>query len=107
MMDHGKPWKANAETTSGIASMQLIVGKYQGRTLTPAQMAEMKTQLETEFQAIFDRCTMTGEAHNQLHNYLLPMKTMMDELDQGDAASMEHRMEELKNHLSNYKNYFE
>jgi len=107
MMDHGKPWKANAETTSGIASMQMILAKYQGSALTPAQMADLKTQLETEFQAIFDRCTMTGEAHNQLHNYLLPMKTMMDELDQGDAASMAHRMEEMEVYLSNYKKYFE
>lgn len=63
----------------------------------------LKAGLEEEFALIFERCTMTGESHNQLHNYLLPIHQEMSDID----FSKSEELDELKAYLGTYKNYFE
>ena len=48
---------------------------------------------------------MTGESHNQLHNFLLPLKGQLDKLK--TAGSEMETLEEMLEHLSTFKNYFE
>ena len=67
----------------------------------------LKTSLENELQMIFQKCTMKGEAHEQLHNYLLPMKSMFSAFDSDDAALKEEKAQELASHLAEFKNYFQ
>jgi hypothetical protein len=105
--DNGKRWIANPETTAGIANMQTILSKYEGKTLEPKTQAKYKNELENEFQNIFKQCTMKGEAHNQLHNFLLPMKAMFESIESENPEEAEEAANELKQHLSTYKNYFE
>jgi hypothetical protein len=105
--DNGKLWAANPETTAGIANMQVILTKYEGETLEPETQAKLKKELEIEFQNIFKQCTMKGEAHNQLHNFLLPMKGMFEGIESETPEESEGAVKELKQHLITYKNYFE
>src|SRR5690606_38966631 len=80
--DKGEKWKANAETTEGIHKMiALTEENEQGRTST----TELRQSLDKEFNEILKKCTMTGEAHNQLHNYLLPLKTKYEELNENSG----------------------
>ena len=101
-LDNGKKWKANIETTEGIEKM---------KSLTQGAIAENKTPqnllpaLQHEFKTIFDKCTMTGEAHNQLHNYLIPVKTQLDSLKSATASSK--NLEDLQHYLETYPQYFE
>lgn len=100
-LDNGKRWQANPETTAGIASMQSIMADYEGRH-SPEDRQAMRAELETAFSQIFAQCTMKGEAHDQLHNYLYPMKDLFGQLETNDKA-----VEELKAHLEEYGEYFE
>lgn len=99
-LDHGKTWEANPETTEGIQAMVAIVEGYDSAT---GDVAVLKEELQAEFSDIFAKCTMTGEAHDQLHNYLLPIKHMLDSLgnDPSDA-----RLADLREYLGTYGNYF-
>lgn len=101
-LDNGKKWKADAETISGINNMAALVqdgiaGKIEGQKLNDT--------LQVAFKTIFDKCTMTGEAHNQLHNFLLPRKGQLDKLKTG--SSPKETLEEMEEHLTTFKNYFE
>lgn len=100
-LDNGKRWKANPETTQGIQSMRMLVERYPQSGMTKAQL---KDSLEAEFQTIFEKCTMTGEGHNQLHNYLIPLHKMLggmsDKISDGEIMSMHA-------HLQTYGEYFE
>lgn len=100
-LDNGEKWVANPETTEGIRNMQLIVAN--GNTSS----AELKQQLEKEFKLIFKNCTMKGDAHLQLHNYLMPLKKIISVIDSKDQKERDDALKELKKHLSIYKNYFE
>ncbi|MFZ1332305.1 MAG: hypothetical protein WAR83_08950 [Flavobacteriales bacterium] len=99
-LDIGQRWKANPETTSGIASMIALIDK---QAVTPMEAPALKTALEEEFGLIFERCTMTGEAHEQLHNYLIPIHQSFSGFD----ASNEAQLAEMKTYLGTYGDYFE
>jgi len=67
----------------------------------------LKLNLEKDFSEIFQKCTMKGESHNQLHNYLKPMLPMFDAFESEDASIRSSNLSKMKRHLSGYTNYFE
>ncbi len=99
-LDNGNTWAANPETTDGIAAMQAILSGYD-----PAvdDGTMLKEELEAEFNEIFAKCTMTGEAHEQLHNFLKPVHAMLEEL--GGTPTVAQR-QELSDYLATYGTYF-
>ncbi len=101
-LDNGKKWKANPETITGINNMSTLV---QNGITGKVEVAKLYDSLQVEFKAIFDKCTMTGESHNQLHNYLLPLKGQLDNLKAG--SSHINTLEEMQEYLITFKNYFE
>jgi hypothetical protein len=99
MLINGQRWKANPETTTGIANMAGILGAYDPSSGDPKVL---KDTLEAEFALIFERCTMTGEAHEQLHNYLLPIHRQLR-----DFEATEPQRTALREYLAAYGTYFE
>lgn len=106
-LDHGKRWVANPETTNGVAEMQAILLKYEGKTADVANRKYLRDELELTFQDIFKQCSMTGPAHDQLHNYLLPMKAMFEKIEDGNSMEAEAAIKQLKMHLDEYHTYFQ
>lgn len=100
-LDNGNKWMANIETTEGIQSMTQMVD---AALADPASASPLKENLLLEFTDILNKCTMTGESHEQLHNYLLPLKDQIENLDGSDKKEV---LEEIKSYLSTYKNYFD
>lgn len=105
-LNNGQKWPANSETTEGIKGMSSLL-----ETLPEEPKTEdyhsLKTKLEKEFGTILQKCTMTGEAHDQLHNYLLPMKEMMEKLGSNSADEQREASNDLKTHLKEYEKYFQ
>lgn len=99
-LDNGKRWIANVETTEGIAKMAALLSSYDPAT---GDAKALKAGLEEEFALIFERCTMTGEAHDQLHNYLLPIHKEMADIN----LSEKEDRDELQAYLGTYGTYFE
>lgn len=101
-LDNGKKWKANAETITGINNMLAIV---QNGIVGKTDPAKLHDTLQVEFKTIFDKCTMTGESHNQLHNFLIPIKGQLEKLK---ARSKDAEiLKEIQEYLLTFKNYFE
>ncbi len=99
-LDNGKQWIPNVETTEGIARMAALISDHDPAT---GDAKALKAGLEEEFALIFARCTMTGEAHNQLHNYLLPIHKEMAYIDLSEKVDRD----ELLDYLGTYGKYFE
>lgn len=96
-------WEANVETTEGIQNMQaLIQNQLASGTV---DLTTLKPALEEEFSLIFKRCTMTGEAHNQLHNYLIPLKGMLKGMEGNEDPN--HVVNQLNEYLEKYFLFFE
>ena len=97
-LNDGKKWPANAETTEGIQKMTNLLEALP-ETATTDNINKLKKELETEFATILQKCTMTGEAHNQLHNYLLPMKELIDAIGAGSLEASHASAIALKQYL--------
>lgn len=99
-LNDGQKWEANPETNEGIANMKLAVENYQEEGSKDLDSLQM--QLFSEFRTLVSKCTMEGEAHDQLHHYIIPLKKKMDALNSpdGDVA-------ELYAYLETYSDYFE
>lgn len=104
-LNNGERWDANPETTSGIEKMAALATNFQDKNEL-AGFHDLKGKLESEFNLILQNCTMSGEAHNQLHNYLVPMKTLFDELGSSDIEICRKAVNSLKTHLEEYGKYF-
>lgn len=101
-LDNGKKWKANAETTTGISNMSSLVQKGIAGKIEAVKLYD---SLQVEFKTIFDKYTMTGESHNQLHNYLIPIKGQLEKLKAGKTDA--EILKEMQEYLLTFKNYFE
>lgn len=105
-LNNGERWKANAETTMGIENM---ISRMQSFSEKENSLGyhHLKDSLESDFTEIFQKCTMKGEAHNQLHNYLKPMIDLFEGLDSEELEHNKKSFFTLNEHLHIYKNYFE
>lgn len=99
-LNAGQLWEANTETTQGIKNMQQLLDSYPNENGNPE---ELIAGLKAEFAMIFKKCTMTGEAHEQLHNYLIPLKTKIESLSEPIS---DENTNDLKMYLEDYFNYF-
>ncbi len=101
----GEKWKVNFATIKGINNMKsLMEGINNESSLTDYH--KLGANLQTEFQHIFQRCDMTGEAHNQLHNYLQPMPLIFKDLTKGNMNSCKLAVKKIENHLEEFNTYF-
>lgn len=101
-----KPWKANSATTEGIKIMQANIATFSDENNIEAY-GFLKSDLEDAFTTIFQKCTMKGEAHNQLHNYLKPMLPILDGFESKELDSCKFYCAKMERHLAGYANYFE
>ncbi len=105
-LDNGKRWSAHSRITRGIDKMKEILDSFSEKDDINAYPV-LTEELETEFHSILKYCTMDGEAHDQLHNYLLPMNKILEGLSSPDLKICQDHFVAMNNHLAEYPNYFE
>jgi hypothetical protein len=104
-LNNGAKWEANVETTQGMGAMLGMVGDMPGNP-TLEDYRALHEKLLTSFQSILQKCTMTGEAHNQLHNYLIPLKEKIEKLKEGDLETCKRVVPDIKDYLLKYSHFF-
>ena len=99
-LNSGERWLANKETTEGIKMMIEIVQNQAVHISTDS----LKNSLETKMNMIFQKCTMKGEAHEQLHSYLFPLKEKIASLEDENREKV---VVDVNSYLSKYWLYFQ
>ena len=105
-LDGEQLWKANQETTVGVQNMIGLMKNFNEKENVDAYV-KLTESLKQEFAMIFEKCTMKGEAHNQLHNFLIPIKDLFGALSSKDLNKCKESFNKLNKHLIVYKSYFE
>lgn len=99
-------WKVNQATNDGVTNMNAIIKSFS----TPNRIetySDLHAQLENEILTIFTKCNMTGEGHNQLHNFLLPLYEHLEQLQSKDLSICQNSLMEFRKRLALYPLYFE
>lgn len=104
-LNNGAKWEANVETTRGIDKMRGHLIAF-SKNPTVEDYRALHKQLAVEFQHILERCTMTGEAHNQLHNYLMPLKGMIDKIGTENLENCNALLPDLNEYVLKFSHFF-
>ena len=104
-LNQGELWQANPETTNGINKMKSRMQAFSDKDNVAAYVT-LKEGLEEDFTELFQKCTMKGEAHNQLHNYLFPFIDLFDGLASSDLETCKKSFTGLNIRLEEYFDYF-
>ncbi|HKK39870.1 MAG TPA: hypothetical protein VJ949_10665 [Cryomorphaceae bacterium] len=99
-LNDGERWEANAATIEGIENLTEMVMTFDA---AEGDYDILQSKLREEFGLIFKNCTMKGEAHEQLHNYLLPLMELFGKLTLEDR---EDALAKIKEHLARFDTYF-
>ncbi len=105
ILNSGELWIANMETTQGIDNMIALMSSFSDKESVEAY-AKLKINLDKEFGSILKKCTMKGESHDQLHNFLVPMQEMFEGLASSDLKICKDSYDTLNDHLKEYPKYF-
>ena len=100
-LNQGVQWQANAATVEGISKLKILAENFDTES---DSFEELQSQMRNEFSLIFKNCTMKGEAHEQLHNYLLPLMDMFGDLT---TSNKDAALKAIKKHLDKFDGYFE
>ena len=106
VLNNGKRWSANPETTAGVNNMMNLMNSFAGYDNIDSYNT-LSDSLNSEFNQILNQCTMDGAAHDQLHNFLFPMKEKFEKLSSRDLNEAKSAFNDLKKHLALYFDYFE
>lgn len=105
-LNNGEKWEVNAEMKPHIQEGKEILDAYLASGgLDYKALAE---QLETANAELIKSCTMDGESHNQLHNWLLPHMKLITKLKEAPGENdAEQVIEEIEKSFRTYEKYFE
>lgn len=106
VLDGSQKWQANIETTNGIEKMLSIVSEEveAGRVSHYAAMGE---RLNIELKTIFSSCTMKGEAHEQLHVFIMPLVDLCEKLESAETEDEALVLQkDILKQLNLYTQYF-
>ncbi|SFJ40417.1 hypothetical protein [Myroides guanonis] len=106
VLDNGKKWVANAETTEGVAILSQKINDFEVSENIDSYHT-LNRELQSAFKDIFQKCTMTGEGHEQLHNFLIPIHEELLVLEGDDLEASKKSIAKLKEQLVVYPQFFE
>lgn len=94
-LDDGKKWIVVDEMMGHIRNMESDVALFESQEEKDYHALSVK--LENNIDLLTSNCTMTGQAHDELHKWLLPYIDMVDELSNAKndeaAASIYHKIQ--------------
>lgn len=104
-LDNGSKWKANIETTEGIQAMSTRIAEDESNSIK--HYKKLASDLNDLKNTIIKECTMEGESHDNLHEFLVPLVDKIAAL--GEVNSVHEGAEitkEIREYLEGYYNYF-
>ncbi|WP_299183959.1 hypothetical protein [uncultured Aquimarina sp.] len=102
-LNNGKKWKATGSMINGMDKMNAIL---EGLDMESFDQKMIGYKLNFEIRMMMSMCTATGEAHNQFHYYLDPLKEQVNGLQIVNDMSKEPLLKAIKSHLDAYNDYF-
>ncbi len=104
-LNHGNKWEMDEHTRVNLAQMSAYFLNMDITSLSKPELIEAGEYLQNGINELVTGCTMEGEAHDQLHVFLLSgyIPAVADLYETGDIKVAER----VKHYLEIYADYFE
>ncbi len=105
-LDNGNKWKVIETMIVHINTMENDVQTFEGQSMEDYQA--LAASLKTNIDLLTSNCTMTGKAHDELHNWLLPYIDTVDEFSGvSTVEDGKKSVEKIKTSFETFHQYFE
>lgn len=105
-LNQNEKWQVPEDMMQIIKKQQELVTNYQSQSDT-VHLA-LGNDLDSLCTLLVQSCTMTGEAHNVLHEWLIPYWTVIDSINAAnDFNKASVFIDELSDHYKSFNTYFE
>lgn len=103
MLNDGEKWKVVENMSGYIRNMEKAVNEFKGDNY-PA----LAKTIDENIRALTENCTMEGQAHDELHKWLLPFIELSEEFDVATEKETQEKIyQEFKKMFVEYNTYFE
>lgn len=105
-LDNGKKWKVDTNMMTHFQAMKIDIAAFKGKTTS--EYEALAVNLKKNIDRLTSNCTMTGQAHDEVHKWLLPYIDLVDEFSESKSeAEFEKHYQELKSAYVTFDTYFE
>ena len=106
MLDNGKKWKVDDETKLRIANIRELLKESQKKTLALSDYDALGTKVGTEIDGIIKGCSLTGQAHDELHKLLAMFFPELNNLRSGDLDTAKGGLKNIQDLIVQFDIFF-
>lgn len=104
-LNKGKKWKVNAAMKPLITESEILIKDYHSNSYT--DFSTLAKQLSNNNNELISRCTMKGQAHDELHKWLMPHIKLVQRLEQTKSTKKANLIiQELRVSFATFNTYF-
>lgn len=100
VLNDGAKWTVDPEMMEHIPRMEEKVSSFEGN-----DYKELSVSLMEDINLLTSNCTMKGQAHDELHKWLLPYIDLVDELEKTKDKESQH--DRIVSSFETFNEYFE
>ena len=105
-LNNGEKWQVNANMITHIRNMENDVVSY--AKVEQKDYKVLSEKLQASIDLLTSNCTMTGQAHDELHKWLLPYMDLVEELSEAeDKIEAEKQFQEIQTSITTFNHYFQ
>lgn len=105
-LNSGHKWKVDKNMMVYIVQMEKDVTGFRGSTIE--EYKELASGLEQNIEQLTSNCTMEGQAHDELHKWLLPYIELSEHFSaSATEQDAEKYLGEIRASLENFHSFFE
>jgi hypothetical protein len=105
VLNHNEKWKVESAMLAHIRHMEQDINAFEATG--PKDYNVLATKLKTNIDLLTSSCTMTGQAHDELHKWLLPyidtVESLANSKSEKEAAEV---LETIKHSFQTFNKYF-
>jgi hypothetical protein len=105
VLNNGERWKVDENMLLHIRNMESDCSDFSKNE--PKNYGTLAGKLQTNIDLLTSNCTMTGQAHDELHKWLLPYIDLVAELSDANAETeAAKQFEYIQNSFLTFNQYF-
>lgn len=105
-LNNGEKWTVDANMLTHIRTMENDVISF--AKVEQKDYKVLSEKLQASIDLLTSNCTMTGQAHDELHKWLLPYMDLVEELSEAeDKIEAEKQFQNIQSSFKTFNHYFQ
>ena len=101
-LNNGVKWKVDAAMMVNIRAMETDIANFE--KTNDKEYQTLASKLKKNIDLLTSNCTMKGQAHNELHKWLLPFIDLVDAFAKDKSNE---QFKQIQHSLITFNNYFQ